>query len=191
MVDQQEIQSRKLNKEAKSVAKNDTEEQTGDDSDQLFEKGDCLKITDFLSDNRILLDLETSSRKRLFEHIAEVSTKGIDQLSEDCIFKTIAERERLGSTGLGKGVAVPHGRIADLDAPVITLARLKHPVDYDAPDNLPVWLAVSLLVPEKANDMHLKLLSTLAACFQNQDFIDAIRRCGNALEVRQLFDQFL
>ena len=147
------------------------------------------KITDFLIEQRIVLDVDTSSRKRLFEHIAELSCIGVDDLDEDQVFKIIAERERLGSTGLGHGVAVPHGRIAELSSPVITLARLKHPVDYDAPDNKPVWLAVALLVPQDANATHLKLLSVLAGSFQNSDFLQSMKQCQTAAEVRQLFDQ--
>lgn len=149
------------------------------------------KITDFLSADRIVLDLDIGSRKRLFERIAQISSGGMVDVEADCIFKTIAERERLGSTGLGRGVAVPHARISALKTPVITLVRLKHAVDYEAPDNLLVWLAVALLVPEDANATHLKLLSVLAGCFQNQQFIESLKRCQSAVAVRQLFDQFV
>jgi len=145
-------------------------------------------IIDFLSPGRITLDLDTSSRKRLFEYIAEVSAKELEDIEEDCIFKTITERERLGSTGLGRGIAVPHGRIESLESPVISLVRLKHPIDYDAPDNRPVWLAVGLLVPLEANETHLKLLSKLATCFQDADFVKSLRQCQYIEQVSQLFE---
>ena len=148
-----------------------------------------VKIADFLAVDRIALDLDISSRKRLLQHIARVTTTGLDDVEEDCVFKTIAERERLGSTGLGKGIAVPHGRIANLKEPVVSLVRLKHPIDYEAPDDRPVWLIVGLLVPGEANSTHLQLLANLATRFQDQHFIDALRSSDNAEEVMQLFDE--
>ncbi len=146
------------------------------------------KISDFLSLDRIVLDLDTSSRKRLFEQIAEISSAGLGEISEECVLKTITERERIGSTGLGRGIAVPHGRIENLDQPVVSVIRLKHPIKYDTPDDLPVWLAVGLLVPAEANEAHLKLLAVLAGCFQNNEFVDALRASQTALQVSQLFD---
>ncbi len=145
------------------------------------------KISDYLSQRRIVLDFDTTSRKRLFEHIAEISGDVEQGIDEDIIFKTICERERLGSTGLGKGIAVPHGRIANLDAPLISVFRLSSPIDYDAPDEQPVWLAIGLLVPEEATDTHLQLFSLLVKCFQNKTFIQAIKDCETAAQVDQLF----
>lgn len=146
------------------------------------------QIKQYLSEDRILLDLSTTSRKRLFENIAELSSGAQDDIREDCVFKTITERERLGSTGLGKGIAVPHGRIENLTKPIISIIRLKQPIEYDAPDDKPVWLAVGLLVPADANETHLNLLSTLARCFQDSDFIDAVKSCSSPYQMSQLFD---
>lgn len=145
------------------------------------------RISDYLSPSRIVLDLDTTSRKRLFEHIAELSEDESAGASEGEIFKIICERERLGSTGLGHGIAVPHGRIGELQHPIISLLRLKTPIDYDAPDNEPVWLAVGLLVPEQATDTHLELFAMLVKCFQDQQFIEALRACETAAQVDQLF----
>ena len=146
------------------------------------------RIKQYLSEDRILLDLSTTSRKRLFENIAALSSASQEDISEDCVFKTITERERLGSTGLGKGIAVPHGRIENLAKPIISIIRLKQPIDYDAPDDQPVWLAVGLLVPADANETHLNLLSTLARCFQSSDFIESVKSCSSPLQLSQLFD---
>ncbi|MBX2868984.1 MAG: PTS sugar transporter subunit IIA [Acidiferrobacterales bacterium] len=145
------------------------------------------QISDYLSPSRIVLDFDTTSRKRLFEHIAEVSGDDESGISEDAIFKTICERERLGSTGLGHGIAVPHGRIANLESPIISVFRLSNPIDYEAPDEEPVWLAIGLLVPEEATDTHLQLFSLLVGCFQDQQFIQAIKDCETAAQVDQLF----
>lgn len=145
-------------------------------------------LSEFLVPERVLLDLETSSRKRLFEHIAELSSHGLEEVSEGCILKKITERERLGSTGLGRGIAVPHGRIENLEEPVISVVKLSNPIDYDAPDEQPVWLAVGLLVPIEANEAHLKLLSLLVTRFQDESFIDSMKQCHSREQVVALFD---
>ena len=149
-----------------------------------------MKIANYLNPARTVQGAPASSKKKVLQEAANLIAADSSRIDAKELFRSLMERERLGSTGLGKGVAIPHGRIADLASPVITIARLRHPVDYDAPDNLPVWLAVALLVPEKANDTHLKILSLLAGCFQRDDFISAIKGCSDATSVMDVFDQF-
>lgn len=155
-----------------------------DAGDQMEEP----RISDFLKPHRIHLGLCTNSRKRLFEYVAELASSDLEEVSESEVFKVLTQRERLGCTGLGKGIAVPHGRIENLRQPVIALARLNDPIDYDAPDSVPVWLAVGLLVPAEANDTHLKLLSIVAGCFQDQEFVEALKECETPEAVIALFD---
>ncbi len=145
-------------------------------------------LAEYLDAGRIILDLKTTSRKRLFEFIAELSSNRLAEVSGDCILKTLTERERLGSTGLGQGIAVPHGRIENLDSPVISVVRLSRPIDYDAPDGQPVWLAVGLLVPVEANDTHLKLFSLLVTRFRDRDFVESMRRCNTREQAAALFE---
>lgn len=150
--------------------------------------GSSPVLAEYLRTDRISLDLSTTSRKRLFEFIAELSCNGLADVSEDCILKTITERERLGSTGLGDGIAVPHGRIRNLDRPIISVVRLCDPIDYDAPDGEPVWLAVGLLVPVEANDIHLQLFSLLVTRFRDRHFVESMKRCRSREQVAALFD---
>ena len=145
------------------------------------------ELGEYIDPERVVLDLDTTSRKRLFEHIAELCSKDLDKVSEDCILKTITERERIGSTGLGHGIAVPHGRIENLGQPVISVIRLRNPIDYDSPDGQPVWLAVGLLVPEQANETHLKLLSLLVTRFQDPEFVNSMKCCQSRDHVAALF----
>jgi PTS system nitrogen regulatory IIA component len=145
-------------------------------------------LVDFIDPQRIVLDLDTTSRKRLFEHIATVSSSGLESVTEDCILKTITERERIGSTGLGHGIAVPHGRIENLGQPVISVIRLRQAIDYDAPDDEPVWLAVGLLVPADASETHLRLLSLLVARFQDREFVQSMKSCHSREQVKDLFN---
>ena len=151
------------------------------------ESGVTPVLAEYLKTDRIILDLNTTSRKRLFEFIAELSSNGLSGITEDCILKTITERERLGSTGLGRGIAVPHGRIEKLDNPVISVVRLSRPIDYDAPDGQPVWLAVGLLVPVEANETHLKLFSLLVTRFQDRNFVESMKRCDTREQAAALF----
>ncbi len=154
-------------------------------------------LVDYLHANRISIDLEVSSRKRLFEEIAELTCRNRHPseahlalpLTAECVCETLNKRERLGSTGIGNGIVLPHGRIHDLPEPIISIARLKSPIEYDAPDAIPVWLAVSLLVPEDANETHLNLLADLAEHLNNKTFVAALQEAETSAEIMQLFCQ--
>lgn len=120
-----------------------------------------IRIADLLSPARIDLDCQTTSKKRLMEHIASMLTRETDT-DEGSVFRVLIERERLGSTGVGQGVALPHGRLADIDDAILALAVLDEPLDYQSPDQQDVQIVVGLLVPEHANDFHLQILARLA-----------------------------
>ena len=151
---------------------------------------------EYLHPERVVVDMLVASRKRLFENFAELITScGLSTTPEqdenipdlEQIFATLHNRERLGSTGLGKGIALPHGRIDNLLQPVIAIAKLKDPIDYDAPDDVPVWLAVCLLVPTEANEIHLNLLSALATRFSDEEFVREVKETSTAPELYNLF----
>jgi PTS system nitrogen regulatory IIA component len=125
-------------------------------------------IAKLLAPANILLDLEASSKKRMFEQVGLLfeNNQGIARSS---VFDSLFARERLGSTGLGQGVAIPHGRIKGLRDSVGAFVRLKTPVPFDAPDGQPVSLIFVLLVPEQATEHHLQILSELAQMFSDRD----------------------
>jgi len=125
-------------------------------------------IAQLLPPSNIVLGLEVSSKKRMFEQIGLLfeNNQGI---ARSQVFDSLFARERLGSTGLGHGVAIPHGRIKGLRDPVGAFARLATPVAFDAPDGKPVDLVFFLLVPEQANERHLQLLSELAQMFSDAE----------------------
>ena len=130
---------------------------------------------DYLHKEFVITNLCVASRKRLFEELAQVIVDNNEEVAKlGSVFKTLNDRERLGSTGLGKGIALPHGRLEGLETPVIAVAKLTKPIDYDAIDGQPVWLAICLLVPIDANETHLKLLSRLASGFEDEDFINRL-----------------
>lgn len=124
-------------------------------------------IAPLLSQETVLLEQSFSSKKKLFEHAAELLATRHALKATD-VFTSLFERERLGSTALGYGIAIPHGRIKGLDDACGALYRLKTPLEFDAPDNQPVSLCFILLVPKNANEQHLQILGELAQMFGDE-----------------------
>lgn len=119
------------------------------------------RISKLLTARDILLDVTATSKKRLLENAA-LLFENEHRLERNRVFDSLFARERLGSTGLGHGVAIPHGRIKGLKAPLLAVLRSETAVPFEAPDGLPVQLLVVLLVPEHATEEHLEILSELA-----------------------------
>jgi nitrogen PTS system EIIA component len=119
------------------------------------------RIAQLLTPSKILLDLPVTSKKRLFEQVSLLfeNEHGLDRSTT---FDALFQRERLGSTGLGEAVAIPHGRIKGLKEARAALVRIEQALPFEAPDNRPVSLLIFLLVPERACEEHLELLSELA-----------------------------
>lgn len=119
------------------------------------------RLSRLLAPTNVVLALAVTSKKRLFEQVGLLfeNNQGIERGK---VFDSLFARERLGSTGLGEGVAIPHGRIKGLKEAVAAVVRLAEPIPFDAPDGKPVHLLVFLLVPEHATEEHLELLSELA-----------------------------
>ncbi|MDA7972634.1 MAG: PTS sugar transporter subunit IIA, partial [Gammaproteobacteria bacterium] len=100
-----------------------------------------VALGDFLDDARVVIDLDVASRKRLFERMAKLAASRGDGPGLDSVLSALTQREKLGSTGIGNGIALPHGRMDGFAEPLIAVARLKRAIHYDAPDGAPVWLA--------------------------------------------------
>ncbi len=130
-------------------------------------------IGDILPKQNIILDLDVSSKKRIFEQIG-LLLENQNGLARSEVFECLFAREKLGSTGLGQGVAIPHGRYAGIKEAVGVFIRVKEPVLFDAPDGKPVSLLFALLVPENANSVHLEVLSQLAAKFAIKSIREAL-----------------
>jgi PTS system nitrogen regulatory IIA component len=125
-------------------------------------------IAKLLPPSNILLDLDVTSKKRMFEQ-AGLLFENNQGVGRSVVFDSLFARERLGSTGLGQGVAIPHGRIKGLKEAVGAFVRLASPVPFDAPDGKPVTLVFFLLVPEQATEQHLQILSELAQLFSDRE----------------------
>ncbi len=117
----------------------------------------------------VLLDLEISSKKRAFEQ-AGLLFENNCSIARSTVSDNLFARERLGSTGLGHGVAVPHGRIKGLKAPIAALVRLKEAIPFESPDAQPVNLLIFLLMPDNVTQQHLEILSEIAEMLSNENF---------------------
>ena len=136
-------------------------------------------LDDILPVSHIILDAEISSKKRLFECVAQLFAEQ-SGLSQTEVFDCLIARERLGSTALGQGVAMPHGRHAGVLAATGAFVRLKEPIEFDAPDNKPVSLVFVLLVPENASGEHLEVLSALAIKLSDKAVREQLLAAENA-----------
>ena len=145
------------------------------------------QIAALLAADRILLDLDVASKARLFEAVGALFERDAG-LSGAAVTASLAAREKLGSTGLGQGIAIPHGRIKGLKQARGAFVRLHQPVAFDAPDGKPVSQVFVLLVPEQATDLHLQLLSELAQMFSERAFRDKLANAANARDLLALFE---
>ncbi|MCU0988249.1 MAG: PTS IIA-like nitrogen regulatory protein PtsN [Xanthomonadales bacterium] len=145
-----------------------------------------MLISDLLSPERIRCDVQSSSKKRLLEIISEELARNSSEFSEREIFESLCARERLGSTGLGKGVAIPHGRVKGSRHVEASFIRLKKPVPFDAVDGQPVDLLFCLAVPEDCGEDHLKLLAQVAELFSDPELLRQLREANDSGRLMQL-----
>ena len=143
-------------------------------------------LINILPAGHVLLDLEASSKKRVFEQAGMLFESHLG-LARSIIFDSLFAREKLGSTGLGQGIAIPHGRIKGLKQAAGAFMRLSTPVPFDSPDGRPVNLLFVLLVPEQATEQHLQILSELAQRFAERSFREALLAAPDAAAVVSLF----
>jgi len=142
-------------------------------------------IAPLLPEANVLVDLDVSSKKRVFEQVGLLFENSI-HVARSIVFDSLFAREKLGSTGLGQGVAIPHGRIKGLKEAAGALVRLKEPIPFEAPDGQNVSLIFVLLVPDRATDVHLQILSELAQMFSDRALRERLLAAGSAAELHQL-----
>jgi PTS system nitrogen regulatory IIA component len=147
-----------------------------------------MHITDFLQpQNIIICDDKKCTKKRVLEMLSN-ELASISGIETNVIFQELIARERIGSTALGNGVALPHVRLEGLKKPVAVFLKLESGVDFDSPDELPVDLIFGLLVPESATEQHLQILSKIAELFHDSVCRSRIRECSTPQSVFQLLN---
>ena len=138
-----------------------------------------MNISDLLAPDAILPALKAQSKKQLLQELSARAHQ-ITRLPERRIFETLVERERLGTTGVGAGIAIPHGRIAEAKGIAGVFARLESPIDYEAVDSQPVDLVFMLLAPEDAGADHLKALARISRLLRNAATCEKLRATASA-----------
>ena len=143
------------------------------------------RLASILPASQVLVGVEATSKKRAFEE-AGLLFENLHGLSRALITDSLFARERLGSTGLGHGVAIPHGRIKGLKAPMAAVLQLAQPIGFDAPDEQPVGLLIFLLVPETATQKHLEILSEIAEMLSDSELREKLMTTHDSLALHQL-----
>ena len=143
-------------------------------------------IGQILLPENVLLDADSTSKKRVFERVG-ILFENTRQISRSQVFDSLFAREKLGSTGLGHGVAIPHGRIKGLRDAIAAFIKTQTPIPFEAPDGQPVNLIFVLLVPERATDLHLQLLGELAQMFSDKTFREQLQNSNDVAAIHQLF----
>ena len=141
-----------------------------------------MNISQILSPESTFCNLELTSKKKILEKVSQVIADSVDCSAQD-IFESLFARERLGTTALGNGIAIPHGRIDNCQQAIAVFILLENPVDYDAPDGQPVDIIFAILVPEHADNEQLKYLAEIAKVLSKPSLVSQIRHahCADAL----------
>ena len=141
-----------------------------------------MKLSEVLSPANVILDLDAPSKGRLMHRLSEIAATHLG-ISEGVVFSALNKREKLGSTGIGEGIAIPHAPIPDLAKPFALFARLSKPVDFEAIDENPVDIVAVLLVPVEKSSTNLNLLASLARILRTADKTERIRAATEAEDV--------
>jgi PTS system nitrogen regulatory IIA component len=134
-----------------------------------------IRLEQILTPGRSLVNVPGGSKKRVLEQIASLISGDLTDVAPQTVLSALIAREKLGSTGFGNGIAIPHCRLANCSAPMSALLHLQAPVDFDAIDGEPVDLIFVLLVPEAATDAHLELLRQIASMLDRKDVRERLR----------------
>jgi len=149
-----------------------------------------MQISDILTPERILCHVNASSKKRVLEYFSKLLAMDIEALTSHDIYESLWTRERLGSTALGKGVAIPHARVSQCDMTLAAFLHLEEGIDYDAMDKQPVDLLFALVVPESATDEHLEILAQLAEMFSEAEFRQQLRETTDCMDKFHLLTEW-
>ncbi|CAM0556850.1 Nitrogen regulatory protein [Vreelandella titanicae] len=145
-----------------------------------------MTLETILPPERVLFDVPGGSKKRVLEFYSTFIAQNIPSLDSQEVFSRLIGRERLGSTGIGNGVAIPHARSPHCNAPIAGFLKLAEAIDFDAIDGDPVDLVFVLLVPEEADDTHLSLLGQVATIMNDADTRQQLRKAASQRELLEL-----
>jgi PTS system nitrogen regulatory IIA component len=142
-----------------------------------------MKLSDMLDEDHILVDLKAKDKREVLEELSEVITGHDPSLEKSALVKVLLERERLGSTGIGDGVAIPHGKFQGIDQPIISFGRSRRGLDFDSMDGAPTYLFFLLVAPENSASIHLKALARIAKILKNSSFRKMLMEASSREEI--------
>lgn len=142
-----------------------------------------MDLENILSGDRCFCQINGVSKKRLFNQLSELIAKNCAQLDANNVFEALMARERLGSTGLGKGIAIPHCKVSECDDIIGALVTLDNAIEFDAIDDKPVDLLFFLIVPQQQSDEHIKALAHIAELFNDEDFCFTLRHTQDNVDL--------
>ena len=145
-----------------------------------------IQLQTILTPGRSLVNVPGGSKKRVLEQIATLAARDLGELDAHDIFESLIAREKLGSTGFGNGIAIPHCRLSGCSSPLCAVIHLEAAVDFDAIDGAPVDLLFVLLVPEAATDAHLELLRQIASMLDRADIRERLRQAADSQALYQI-----
>jgi len=149
-----------------------------------------MEISDLINPECVDYGFSPGSKKRVLEKISGLVVAAHPSFTSAEVFESLVARERLGSTGIGHGVAIPHGRLKGNFKPVAAFLRLSESIDFDALDNAPVDLLFALMVPEESTEEHLEILAKLAELFSDEIFCQKLRDTDSLDELQYLLSEW-
>lgn len=149
-----------------------------------------MQLSELLTPDRITCDLSAQSKKRALEEISELISRVDPKVTTNEVFDSLLARERLGGTGVGHGVAIPHGRLKNTEMTIGAFIKLQNAIDFDAIDNQPVDLMFALLVPENSTQEHLQVLASIASMFNDEQAREKLRLATSSEELYQLISDW-
>ena len=144
-----------------------------------------MKLPEIIEENNIIPELRAKDKKGVLEELAEAISRHEPSIDKGALVKVLVERERLGSTGIGDGVAIPHGKMNGVSRPIISFGRSKQGLDFDSMDGQPAHLFFLLIAPEASSSVHLQVLAKIAKILKNRDFRKKLMEPGTKKELYQ------
>jgi len=148
-----------------------------------------MNLSEILTTSCTSCDVAVSSKKRILEKICQLAAKQVGDIEQDDLFASLMDREKMGSTGIGNGIAIPHGRLPNASKAVAVLITTKQAIDFDAIDNRDVDIFIALFVPENSCQEHLNTLQSIAKLFSNKKMTKQVRKCNDNQALYNLIQQ--
>jgi PTS system nitrogen regulatory IIA component len=148
-----------------------------------------MKLSEILTLECTLCAVPTTSKKRILEEICQVAANQITDIDQGELLDSLLDRERMGSTGIGNGIAIPHGRLPNSSKAIAVLVTTENAIDFDAIDNRNVDVFISLFVPEDSCQEHLNTLQSIAKLFSDKQIIKSVRKCNSRQELFDVIQQ--